>query len=235
MTDIALSEDEIEAGAYIETITDGGRLADDTRKAGIVKDIVSETKHTGVNTTIEMTMVVLTDGDDEHRINIDHLTTEDTRVTAVEYRAATSAAPDDQDNDDENGSGPEAVTDGGEDRLELGPNTTTKMCLRCAAHVPKEIPTVHDGPREVQYCPFCGYDMTRERPFDELMQYTGEDAPETDLDELAAAVRDTTAARGVDVYAVKARGLSAADWAEMTDRDRSTVARNVRRATREDS
>jgi len=51
-----------------------------------------------------------------------------------------------------------------------------------------------------------------------------------DLDRLAELITETTAARGVDVYAVEYCGFSAAEWAEMTGRDRSTVARNVRRA-----
>lgn len=53
----------------------------------------------------------------------------------------------------------------------------------------------------------------------------------TDDDELAELIRKHTAARGVDVWATTVRGYSAAEWAEMTGRDRSTVARNVRRAT----
>lgn len=52
----------------------------------------------------------------------------------------------------------------------------------------------------------------------------------TDLDRLADLISETTAARGVDVYAVEECGLSAAEWAERTGRDRSTVSRNVRRA-----
>jgi IS30 family transposase len=52
-----------------------------------------------------------------------------------------------------------------------------------------------------------------------------------DLDRLAELIRGSTAARGVDVYAVEECGLSAAKWAEMTGRDRSTVARNVRRGS----
>ena len=51
-----------------------------------------------------------------------------------------------------------------------------------------------------------------------------------DLERLAELMASTTAARGVDAYAVKGCGLSAAAWADMTDRDRSTVSRNVRRA-----
>lgn len=51
-----------------------------------------------------------------------------------------------------------------------------------------------------------------------------------DIDTLAELIADTTAARGVDRYAVEEHNLSAAEWARMTDRDRSTVSRNVRRA-----
>lgn len=52
-----------------------------------------------------------------------------------------------------------------------------------------------------------------------------------DLRCLAGLIEETTAARGVDVYAVEERGLSATEWAHMTGRDRSTVARNVRRGS----
>ena len=51
------------------------------------------------------------------------------------------------------------------------------------------------------------------------------------LETLAEYIRETTAARGVDLWAVEEMGLSASQWAGMTDRNRSTVARNVRRAT----
>ena len=54
------------------------------------------------------------------------------------------------------------------------------------------------------------------------------------LDVLAEYIRDTTAARGVDLWAVEEMGVSASQWAGMTDRDRSTVARNVRRANNDD-
>lgn len=50
------------------------------------------------------------------------------------------------------------------------------------------------------------------------------------IEELAAYIRENTAAQGVDVWAVEEMGLSASQWAGLTDRDRSTVARNVRRA-----
>lgn len=51
-----------------------------------------------------------------------------------------------------------------------------------------------------------------------------------DLMKLAELIRETTAARGVDMWAVDELGLSPASWAELTGRDRSTVSRNVRRA-----
>lgn len=55
----------------------------------------------------------------------------------------------------------------------------------------------------------------------------------SDLERLAELISETTAARGVDAYAVEC-GLSASKWANMTDRDPSTVARNVRRASDEE-
>jgi len=68
--------------------------------------------------------------------------------------------------------------------------------------------------------------------------YTGVERRDTNAievnpDRLAERVSETTAARGLDVYAVKDCGLSAAEWAKMTGRDPSTVARNVRRAHRD--
>jgi DNA-directed RNA polymerase specialized sigma24 family protein len=51
----------------------------------------------------------------------------------------------------------------------------------------------------------------------------------TDLQRLAELIDETTAARGVDVYAVDECDLPASEWADMTGRDRSTVSRNVRR------
>jgi IS30 family transposase len=53
---------------------------------------------------------------------------------------------------------------------------------------------------------------------------------DTKLMQLAELIRESTAARGVDQYAVDICGLSAAEWAEMTGRDRSTVSRNLRRS-----
>jgi hypothetical protein len=55
-----------------------------------------------------------------------------------------------------------------------------------------------------------------------------------DLMRLASLIRETTAARGVDVWAVEELDLSASAWAELTGRNRSTVARNVRRAGADD-
>jgi len=53
---------------------------------------------------------------------------------------------------------------------------------------------------------------------------------EVDLLRLASLIRETTAARGVDAWAVEELGLSARGWAKLTGRDDSTVQRNVRRA-----
>jgi len=52
-------------------------------------------------------------------------------------------------------------------------------------------------------------------------------------EQLAACIRHNTAAQGVDFWAVEVEGYEPVEWAEMTGRDRSTVARNVRRAYRD--
>jgi hypothetical protein len=51
------------------------------------------------------------------------------------------------------------------------------------------------------------------------------------VDEIAEAINGTSAARGVDLWAVETHDdMTAAKWAELTGRDRSTVSRNIRRA-----
>ena len=47
---------------------------------------------------------------------------------------------------------------------------------------------------------------------------------------LGLLIAEATAAQGVDHWAVTHRGYTASEWAALTDRDESTVARNVRRA-----
>jgi len=101
-----LTEAQIEVGAYIETVTDGGPFSDDSHKAGVVKEIVEETKNLP-GSTIEQTFVILTNGEDEYRIAIGNLTKEEGRVEVVEFRAANN---EDDDEDDQ-----EIVADGGED------------------------------------------------------------------------------------------------------------------------
>lgn len=54
---------------------------------------------------------------------------------------------------------------------------------------------------------------------------------DADLAHLAKLIEQSSAARGVDYYAVEICGKSATEWGEMTGRDRSTVSRNVRRAS----
>ena len=67
-----------------------------------------------------------------------------------------------------------------------------------------------------------------------LEMFYDEDGPKDEIEILAAFISEHTAARGADAYAVDYKEHSAAEWAEMTGRDRSTVARNVRRARREE-
>jgi len=53
------------------------------------------------------------------------------------------------------------------------------------------------------------------------------------LEGLAECIEESSAARGVDYYACEIHRIDIQDWAERTGRDRSSVARNIRRA-RED-
>lgn len=50
------------------------------------------------------------------------------------------------------------------------------------------------------------------------------------LEGLAECIEKSTAARGVDYYATEIYRIDIGEWAEMTDRDRSTVAQNIRKA-----
>jgi len=56
---------------------------------------------------------------------------------------------------------------------------------------------------------------------------------QSDLTHLAQLISESTAARGVDRYAVDVCGLGVTEWADMTGRNRRTVARNIERAKEE--
>jgi len=47
---------------------------------------------------------------------------------------------------------------------------------------------------------------------------------------VALLIKKSSAARGVDRWAVEHAGYSASEWSDVTGRDRSSVSRNVRRA-----
>ena len=53
------------------------------------------------------------------------------------------------------------------------------------------------------------------------------------LEGLAECIEHSTAAQGVDYYATEIYRLEINEWAAMTGRDRSSVARNIRRAREE--
>ena len=53
---------------------------------------------------------------------------------------------------------------------------------------------------------------------------------DTDVLVLASMIRDASAARGVDRWAIETQGFTASEWADVTGRAASTVQRNVRRA-----
>lgn len=53
------------------------------------------------------------------------------------------------------------------------------------------------------------------------------------LEGLAECIKQSSAARGVDYYATEVHRIDIAEWASMTGRDRSSVARNIRRARKD--
>ena len=95
---------------------------------------------------------------------------------------------------------------------------------------------------ETAKCPDCGNAMTIERgdadpecpqgcgPMTDRYAPPEQTEQVPDVDKLAQYIRDGTAARGVDKWAVEDVGYSASIWAKLTGRDRSTVSRNIRRA-----
>lgn len=73
------------------------------------------------------------------------------------------------------------------------------------------------------HCPECGGVRMMRRVWPD----------ECDPGQLAWRIAQSSAARGVDLWAVEDCGFSATEWADVTSRDRSTVSRNVRRARRD--
>lgn len=95
---------------------------------------------------------------------------------------------------------------------------------------------------ETAKCPECGNAMTISKGSDDpecpqgcgLMtdRYAtpGLDSVEVDLLALGDVIKDSSAAQGLDYYVVEVLGLSGAEWAALTGRNRSTVSRNIRRS-----
>ena len=107
------------------------------------------------------------------------------------------------------------------DDTEITDNLTCVVCSNETRHVSA------DG-GDTWRCELCNGEHNRKVRLDKQDEY--DHAEYTRLGELADAIDETTAARGVDLWAVEVVGVTATDWAELTGRDASTVARNVRRA-----
>lgn len=75
---------------------------------GTVVDVVEETKHVGINRTIDQTLVVIEDTEgEEHRVDVDNFAGE------TEWRVGT--VPDEDDEDDEDGGTEPEVEEWGDD------------------------------------------------------------------------------------------------------------------------
>lgn len=109
-------------------------------------------------------------------------------------------------------------------------------CESCGRDLPNNVDAVpsHSSEAEatpVVYCPACGARIDHDEPTaEEILGKHAVDQDPPDMELLGQCIDNSSAARGIDMYAVEERGYSAAKWAEMTGRDRSTVSRNVRRA-----
>lgn len=107
-TNLEIDRDDITAGDYVETCNVGSKILDeeDTERAGVVKDVVTTEDDHGMEG--EQTFVVLTDGDEEHRIHINWFEDDDpdARVRVTKYENTG-------DEDDADGSDGRAATDGG--------------------------------------------------------------------------------------------------------------------------
>lgn len=108
-------------------------------------------------------------------------------------------------------------------------------CDDCGRDLPYNVDAIepHSSdpePTPIVYCPGCGSRIDHDEPTaEEILGKHGVD--ERNMELVARAIQNSSAARGIDYYAVEEHGYSAAEWAEMTGRNRSTVARNVRRAS----
>lgn len=89
-----------------------------------------------------------------------------------------------------------------------------------------------DAPESVWMCDHCEHENSTAEDM-RMHLINDHDADDSRnqprLDQLAELIKNTSAARGVDVYAVEVCGMTATDWGLMTERSQSTVSRNVRR------
>jgi len=109
-------------------------------------------------------------------------------------------------------------------------------CDDCGLDLPHNVDAVpsHSSDAEatpIVYCPACGTRIDHDEPTaEEILGTHAVDQDEPDMGLLARCIESSSAAQGIDAYAVEEHDYSAAEWAELTGRDRSTVSRNVRRA-----
>jgi hypothetical protein len=109
MSEIELTESDLEVGAYVEYTAVGGILAEDKTHRGNISDLRTETVQHASEPDGERTVVVLSDGDDEHEVSAKTLIEEKTNESDNSgFRVDEFVPAEDEDE-------PEVVTDGGED------------------------------------------------------------------------------------------------------------------------
>lgn len=112
MSEIELTESDLEVGAHVEYTALGGLLGDDETHSGTITELRTRTVQHVSEPDEERTIVVLSDGDEEHEVRAKTLTQQETNESDNSGFRVDAFVPADADKDDDD---PEIVTDGGED------------------------------------------------------------------------------------------------------------------------
>jgi len=112
MSELELTESDLEVGAHVEYTALGGLLGDDETHSGTITELRTKTVQHVSEPDEERTIVVLSDGDEKYEIREKTLTQQQTHESDNSGFRVDSFVPADADEDDDD---PEIVTDGGED------------------------------------------------------------------------------------------------------------------------
>ena len=115
MSEIELSESDLEVGAHVEYTALGGLLGDDETHSGTISEIRTRTVQHVSEPDEERMVVVLSDEDEEHEVRAKTLTQQQTNESDNSGFRVDAFVRADADGDENEDDEPEVVTDGGED------------------------------------------------------------------------------------------------------------------------